>query len=115
MNRLIAKAEEGLRINNVTFLALGRKGLLKNNFRASLKGCNKPMTPNLLGPFRSWRALRVLRSNRVRKATLIRALSSTTPKFKAKVKIWNLVKPNQRRAFVTGLSVHKRFSPSLRA
>lgn len=42
------------------------------NLIASEIGCNNPIIPVLLGPFRDCKYLRIFRSNKVRKATLTR-------------------------------------------
>ena len=50
----------------MVFEILGTLNSFENNFNASEKGCNKPITPTLLGPFRSWAYPNTFRSKRVK-------------------------------------------------
>jgi len=45
---------------------------LENNFAASATGCMSPQYNSFVGPFRKWAYPRSLRSNNVKKATLVK-------------------------------------------
>lgn len=60
----------------------GQTCSLENNLIASLKGCKIPIKPTLLGPLRIWMYPKSLRSNKVRKAILIKTPKTKIKKFK---------------------------------
>ena len=62
------------------FLPLGSTPSFMNSFTASAMGWRIPPTDTLLGPFRDCLSPKILRSNKVKKATLIRTGTITTTK-----------------------------------
>jgi hypothetical protein len=53
----------------------GEKCVFKNNLTASAMGCKSPANDGLLGPSRLWEYPKILRSNKVIKAILIRTIT----------------------------------------
>ena len=48
---------------------------LEKSFKASAKGCNTPLNPTLVGPLRCWAKAKILRSNKVKNATITKHIS----------------------------------------
>ena len=71
IDRIIIKAKQGAKINLIIWFLNGNTFSLVNNLTASAIGCNNPRKDTLLGPFRSWVNPKILRSKRVKNATLI--------------------------------------------
>lgn len=71
---MILRERIGANKNILKFLILSLEVSLVSSFRASLNGWRIPFTPTLLGPLRFWVNLRILRSNKVIRATLIKTL-----------------------------------------
>lgn len=67
------KAKEGKKKEEVGLSNPKVVGSLIKSFRASAKGCGRPINPGLLGPFRSCIRPKTLRSKRVKKAIATKA------------------------------------------
>jgi len=72
VNKINVNPTDGANINKIKFVWKGWKFSFKKSFTASAKGCKIPIDDTLLGPFRDWLSPKILRSIKVRKATLIK-------------------------------------------
>jgi len=59
------------------------------SFKASIKGCNKPKNLSFTGPNRIWNLPIILRSNKVKKATVSKISNKWRNINKKKIKILN--------------------------
>ena len=66
-----------------------KKDSFPYNFKASENGCISPKKPNLLGPFRCWNLLNILRSIKVKKLMDSKIDNKKKKKEKTKIKCSN--------------------------
>ena len=66
------KIQKGANKKTKRLAFTGTINSLRNNFKASEIGCNKPQKPTRLGPLRLWIAPKTFRSATVKNATLIK-------------------------------------------